>query len=413
MFTRQSVIKNITGTAVWILLSLLVPAMALALAGVHSFAVSTWDTTRSTVVLSYHHGFLLEGGTTNFAGYNANFSSTSGRLSAQFGLNYVGYRPDDIRFSLNGISGSAVAVYGIPVGKRYKNGVPKVSFDFFAGSTPTALFSGEYNYVSIPLNMGFGIEINPVKFLSIVPWFELAPSFNLDTVINYDNMQKYIEGLTEDDINVVYRPDGTIESVTVKDGTVDKMISESVDLDFSFDLRMRGGLQMVFNLGDRVDLQIDGAVAQVGHNFYSKPTIFAGGALVFAWDDAPIGILPKEEQLKNIPCNSIMYRARQCPAYRNMQKDIKDETLEQCTGNTDAEKEQAEPAAPPATTEPLAEKPGKPLSPKGVGTTNIPQAKPAQPEPAPVKPLSRPISPAPLSPPSPASPPSLNEPLSK
>ncbi len=334
------------------------PALVKALAGTHSFAVSTWDTTRSTVSLSYHHGFILDGGYINMAGYNANFTSTTGKLSSQFGLNYIGIKPPEIDKLLNGVSGSAVAVYGIPIGKRYENGMPKVSFNLFLGSVPTLLFSGEYNYATIPINAGLGIEFNPLKALSIVAWFEIAPSFNLDTEIHYDNLQKYLESVTEDDLEIIYNPDGTVKSVKVKDYVIDEMLSESLQLQFSFAFRMRGGLQLVFNLGDRVDLQFEGSIAQVGANFDSKSTIFAGGSFIFAWDDTPSRILSAKKKLENIPCSSIIKRAETCPAYKKMQKQQKNRSKNQCVPKQPQIKQVQ-------TVKPQNLK--KPKSPKGVG----------------------------------------------
>ncbi|MBN2801568.1 MAG: hypothetical protein JXR91_00590 [Deltaproteobacteria bacterium] len=389
-----------------------------ALSGTHSFAVSTFDTTRSTVSFSYHHGFMLEGGSVNFAGYNANFTSTTGKLSSQFGLNYVGINPPEYNKYLNGVSGSAVAVYGIPIGNRYANGMPKASFSIFMGSVPTALFSNEFNYVTIPINIGLGIEVNPVKFLSITGWFEIAPSFNIDTVIKYDNMQKYLEGLSEDDLNIVYGPDGMVETVTVNDYVIDNMVSNTLELEYSFSFRMRGGLQFVLNLGDKIDLQLDAAIVQAGSNFDSKSTIFTGAALVFAWDDAPIGILPKEERFKNISCGDIVERATHCPSFKTVSKDTANNQNQCKVPEQPAAAKQQNTA--PVEPEQHKSKATRPLSPEPVGSTAKKEPakplSPPSPEPQP-KPQPQKIDKKPETvnslPPLNAPLPSLNQPLQK
>ena len=66
---------------------------AWALAGTHPIVVSSWDARASSVALEYRHGFMKDGGFNDVA-YSANFSSTSGKLSAQFGLHYVNFKAE-------------------------------------------------------------------------------------------------------------------------------------------------------------------------------------------------------------------------------------------------------------------------------------------------------------------------------
>jgi hypothetical protein len=304
--------------------------------------------------------------------------------------------------------------------------MPKASFSFFMGSVPTALFSNEFNYITIPINLGFGIEVNPVKFLSITGWFEIAPSFNIDTVIKYDNMQKYLEGLSEDDLNIIYGPDGMVETVTVNDYVIDNMVANTLELEYSFAFRMRGGLQFVLNLGDKIDLQLNGAIVQAGSNFDSKATVFAGAALVFAWDDAPIGILPKEERFKNIPCGDIVDRAKRCPSFKTLNTEI-NSSQNQCKVPEQpaaTQKPENAPAGPeqqkPAGIKPLSPEPAsstakkeikKPLSPPAPEPQPKTQPKP-QPKVQPQKIDKKPDTTNSL-PPLNAPLPSLNQPLQK
>ncbi len=409
---RRSFCLSAKGWAVLaVSLLLLAPALAQARAGTHSWAVSTWDTTRSSVVVTYAHGFILEGGSVNTAGYNANFTSTTGRLSAQFGLHYVGLHPDVIG-AMHGIAGSAVAVYGIPIGTRFDNGMPRAAFTFFGGSVPTAVFNGKSNYITIPINLGFGIEVNPIKWLSITPWFEFAPSFNLDTAIYYDRFQSYFENIQDTEgVEVIYNPDGTVQNVELSPSLMDDVLNEAVDLEFSFALRMRGGLSLVANLGDKVDLIVNGAVAQLGEEFDAKPTMFIGGALAFAWDDAPESILPEERRLKNLSCSSVEKKFETCAAYQQLIEEIRKEERARLEEEMASGVEEVTPTPLPENVEgppePQTAPEGKPLSPTAVGV------------PAPVAPAA---PAAPASPDAPASDaasspvpaaPSLSEPLKK
>ncbi len=177
---------------------LLAAGPARALPGTHGPAVSTWDTTQSTVVFAFHNGFLLPQGYLRMAGYNANFTSTTGRLSAQFGMHYVGYQgSEDGDRAVHGISGTAVALYGIPVAGRHDNGLARAAFSFYFGGAPAALFNDGRSYVTIPLTLGLGLPFSPIRHLSIVPWIELAPSINIDTEF------RDVEGvLNQDDLDI-------------------------------------------------------------------------------------------------------------------------------------------------------------------------------------------------------------------
>jgi len=164
--------------------AILAPAGAAAKGGTHGTAVSTWDASASTVAFAFQNGFLTpHGGHLRIASYHVNFSSTTGRLSSQFGVQYLNYAASEQSGSTNGIGGSVIAQWAVPALGRYDNGLPKVSFNFFFGAAPAALINGQYNYVTIPLVLGLGLPMSPVRHLSIVPWVEFAPSLNLDTKI--------------------------------------------------------------------------------------------------------------------------------------------------------------------------------------------------------------------------------------
>ena len=84
-----------------LLTSILLSFNSFATPGTHGNTISTFDTTRSSVVMSYNHGFLLEGGYFNQAGYNANFTSSTGKLSAQFGLQFLNLRSHTVNWKRN------------------------------------------------------------------------------------------------------------------------------------------------------------------------------------------------------------------------------------------------------------------------------------------------------------------------
>ncbi|MBN2339920.1 MAG: hypothetical protein JXX29_23500 [Deltaproteobacteria bacterium] len=347
------------------MLLLLCPKIAFAKAGTHGRAVSTWDTTRSTVVFNYQHGFLLGGGFSNMAGYNANFTSTTGRLSAQFGLQYVNLGPDDIDITMHGVAGSVVALYGLPMGKRYENGMPKAAFSFYGGAVPTIISNGEHNYITFPLTIGLGMEINPIKHLSIVPWVEGAPSFNLDTIIRYEEFQNRISEGTVDDVYIEYGPNGEVLDVQVDDAVIDDLVSDVIDYDASAAFRIRGGLSIVINLGNKIDLQINGSVAQMGTDFDAPPTVYIGGALAFAWDDPPLGILPEEQRAKSLSCKAVGAKFTTCAEYQALIQQIREEEAAKLKKESEQKKEIIV-HEEPATTQ--AAPAGKPMSPQGVGT---------------------------------------------
>ncbi|HEY3667426.1 MAG TPA: hypothetical protein VGL19_15570, partial [Polyangiaceae bacterium] len=108
---------------------LLIEQTATALPGSHAPAISTYDTRASSIVLAYRHGSSDAGPFDTFS-YNANFSSTSGKLSAQFGLHYVNFASQESASTAHGIGASGVALFVFPVAGRYDDGVPKAAIAF-------------------------------------------------------------------------------------------------------------------------------------------------------------------------------------------------------------------------------------------------------------------------------------------
>jgi hypothetical protein len=277
-------------------------AEAAAKPGTHPVVVSTWDTRASNVLLQYRKGFLDDGSFNSFT-YNANFSATSGKLGAQFGIHYVNYDEPGDAPKQHGLSGSATAVFNFPVGERYDNGLSRLGIGLYFGSAPTALISGERNYLSIPFLFGFGVPVTPHKRFTITPWLELSPGVNLDTVIHdysFEN-ENYEDYLNED---------GEIE-LTRDD--VERVLSDSVDLDVSVSAGARAGVDFALHASDLVDFTANLTLSSVGTAFKGERVIYVGGGLVWRWDDIVPAVLPPEKRLQHESCDDIETRFRSCP----------------------------------------------------------------------------------------------------
>src|SRR5262249_26559855 len=120
----------------------------------------------------------------NTFSYNANFTSTTGKLSAQFGIHYLNFMPNGGDSKAHGVGASGTALFVFPVAGRYDDGVPKAALSFDLGAVPTAYVSGQRNFMTLPLVFGFGVPLSPARAITITPWYELAPSVNLDTVFH-------------------------------------------------------------------------------------------------------------------------------------------------------------------------------------------------------------------------------------
>lgn len=321
-------------------LALSAPREAEAKGGTHATAVSTWDTSASSVVAAFQNGFMTpDGGHLRIASYHVNFSSTSGKLSSQFGLQYLNYAETSDTDSSNGIGGTVLAQWAIPMTDRFENGLPKASFNIFFGAAPAALINGQYNFVTIPLVLGIGIPLSPVKYISIVPWVEFAPSLNLDTRVK--PFEGALTGYTVDPENP--------EQVNLSQDDVEKILTDSVEMELSFAAKLRGGLTFVVHMGDRADLQITGAVTRVGTGDSAKTAIFVGGGLAFAWDRPVPAVLPVERRLENESCEAIGARYDVCYGPPKPEETPAPDPTAVETGAQSPEPAQPEPTPPPAS----------------------------------------------------------------
>ncbi|MGC4090656.1 MAG: hypothetical protein QM756_22840 [Polyangiaceae bacterium] len=340
---------------------------AAARPGTHPITVSTWDARASSVALEYRRG-LLDGGGMDVVSYHANFSSTGGRLSSQFGLFYLNFS-EAARPTTYGLAGSATALFNLPVTSRFENGLPRAAIALYFGSVPTALISGERNYLSVPFVFGFGVPLSPAKAITITPWFELSPSVNLDTVIHpYD--------LSNENPADYYDPQtGTLKTITSED--VEKIVSKSVDLEFGFAVGARGGIDLALHASDYFDFTVNATMSSVGTAFSGTRVVYLGGGVVWRWDDIVPAVLPPEKRLLNESCEDVEARFRTCSRSREWR------SPEQLPKFGPAQLKA--PATPTANTAPAAAKPAAP-APAAVAPAPAPAAQP----PAPAAPQASP-----------------------
>lgn len=320
-------------------------------------------------MLGYRHGFSQAGSFNTFS-YNANFTSTSGRLSAQFGIHYVNFKERGADARAHGVAGSGVAVLEFPT-SRYDNGVPKTAFALHLGGVPTAYVSGERNFLTLPFVLGFGVPLSPAKMLTFTPWYELAVSTNVDTIVRP-------EGVTIDVSSVV--PDPKTRMVSLPQSAVQDALAKGVTIDVGVSVPMRVGLEAALHLGNGADLNVYGMLSTLGGAFSGQAVKTLGASLVVRWDDIVPAVLPRPEAEDDTSCEAIERRFRACPNARHWL------TPEQ--RGQDAAVPSKAPSSParaptPATTPPTPPDP------------STPRATPAPATPAPPTPSSAGVFPSP------------------
>jgi hypothetical protein len=247
------------GVAAW------APSSAQARPNTHGPAISTWDPRASSVVLGVTRAVSGSGGYSALS-YNANFSSTNGILSAQFGVHYLTYQNAEGAPVARGASAGGVALISLPLASRFENGVPRSSFAFYIGGVPTALYAGEINFISVPLVLGIGVPFSPTPFITLRPWLELSPGLNFDTRINVDAVS------TQDAIQSAM--DGTLTEDEVRG-----LVEQGLEIESATTLGKRAGLSVAAHLGKRVDLDLNLMLGA------GRPSALSfGAALVVRWD---------------------------------------------------------------------------------------------------------------------------------
>jgi len=280
-----------------------------ALPGTHAPAISTYDTRASSVVLAYRHT-SSDAGPLNTFSYNANFSNTTGILSAQFGIHYVNFDAKANDSTAHGVGASGVALFVLPVAARWDDGVPKAAIAFDIGSVPTVYVSGQRQYVTLPLVFGFGVPLSPHRAITLTPWFEASISANLDTVFKSTDISVDPSWVT-----VTQDPNNPTQTkVGLKDGAVEAAVKNGVSIDSGFYVPMRAGLQADIHVSQTVDFNLYSSIATLGGAFGGASAFTLGAGLSFRWDSIVPAVLPVDRRLEREQCEAVEARFRSCPA---------------------------------------------------------------------------------------------------
>ncbi|MEP7049262.1 MAG: hypothetical protein ABJB12_02870 [Pseudomonadota bacterium] len=289
---------------------------ARALPGTHAPAISTYDTRASSVIVAYRHG-ASSAGPFNTYSYNANFSSTSGKLSAQFGIHYVNFASKESDSTAHGVGASGVALFVFPVSGRWSDGVPKAAIAFDVGAVPTAYVSGQRNYLTLPLVLGFGVPLSPDRHVTFTPWFEIAPSANLDTVFRPEGVQLGSNVVNQSPECSSTDPLVAMNcKVTLNQSAVEDAVKKGVTIDLSASVPMRAGLNGEIHLGEVADLDLYTGLSTLGGGFGGASVFTLGAGLTFRWDDIVPAVLPVERRLEHEGCDAVEGRFRSCPNSR-------------------------------------------------------------------------------------------------
>lgn len=230
----------------------------------HGVSISTWDVRASSLALGLTKAMS---GAAKYQALSAvaNFSSTSGFLSAQFGLHYLNFQEDDADApEASGASLGGAALFHFPWGGQLSSGLPPGALNLYVGGQPTMIVGVERNYLSLPLAFGAGLTWTPTARFSVTPWAELSRSVNLDTRLQAVDTQTAVEAaqngqLTREDVETL-----------VRDGLALEVVSHTAT---------RWGINASVHMTPRIDLDVNmmlgtGSVSNLG----------LGVALVIRWD---------------------------------------------------------------------------------------------------------------------------------
>lgn len=372
---RKGVLRGLTSVALAGTAVIAVPRTAFATPGAHPALMSTSDTRASSVILAYRQS--LGPLTGRVFSYNANFTSTGGILSAQFGAHVLQLQESKDTNTLFGAAATGAAIWSIPLTQRFDNGVPKAALILYAGGAPNAAVSGKRNFLNVPIGIGIGSALSPASWISITPWFEAAPGLDLDTTIVEPDLSQYApdNGAIQDLIN-------DQEAVLFSEEDIKQVIADSVKVDLAFEMAMRAGLDITLRMSESWSFNLNSYLTSLGATFGGQKFLFAGAGLMFHWDDIVPAVLPPSRRLERESCEDIETRFRMCPAGKAL-------------------------TAPPPPVCPVVPAPVEPaVTPKTIPTQPDPSAPPVLP---PASPDAAPSDPAigatPTSPPPAAAPP--------
>lgn len=248
---------------------LALPGTASALVGTHGPSITTLDSRASSVALSAgHFGFGSSSLTT--LTYNTAFSSTTGRLSSQFGAHALLLSETGLGV---GASAGAVAMYVVSAGERFANGVPKRATRFYGGAVPTVILGTIGGRVWVPVVMGAVQTYSPLHWLSLNAYAELAPGFDFNAKVSPTALDE-----------------ATGEGEKLDEEKLRKLFDEAVTWEYGFGFGWRAGLDIGFHLGDSFDINLQGGAGNVGSEIAWQARL----TLVMRWDDIVPAILPKK-----------------------------------------------------------------------------------------------------------------------
>ncbi len=257
-------------------------APAAARPGLHPLAMATWDTTASSLGFAGSLAPTSGSGSLLTGSYYANFSSSSGNTSAQFGVHYVRLAPPEGEVTRNGAAGTATFVHVSPIGRRHANGLPMFALGTYIGAAPTALIGGSHNEAWFPIVIGGALPWTPAPAVTITPWVELGMGLSIDNTISPTNVAL--------DPESVYNPETNELNITA--GDVLAAIDQAVDNEVQFATSARAGLTASIHLGGIVDLNVTGAISHLGADFGGPLMTWVSAFLQFHWDDPMAAVLP-------------------------------------------------------------------------------------------------------------------------
>jgi hypothetical protein len=295
---------------------------------------------------------------------------------------------------LHGAAASGIALFSLPLAERHRNGLPKAAFNFYFGGAPTAAVSGPENFMSVPLNLGIGASFSPAPWVTLTPWFEAAPSANLDSTISELNFSEALQQRI-DEIEAQGDVD-EIELLTNED--INQVVNDSVELRFSTQLAFRGGVTVGLHLSESWDLNAYATATSWGSAFGGAFVGTVGAGLGYHWDEIVPAVLPAERRLRGETCEDIEQRFMMCPGYVKLRAAQQSSTPALSS----------EPALPPIESAPSAIEPAPPpIEPVPPAIQPAPQPNPPPPvEPAPelTPPGAAPVPPPPPAAASPGAP---------
>lgn len=235
---------------------------------------TTEDTRASTIGLQYG-ALFSDRGSGHTASYLSNFSSTTSKVSAQFGLHFLLF-DDAERDRMWGFAGSSMTQFSKPIRPRFDNGVPRLTMQIAPGLVPTVLVGPRHVEIDLPLVLRLSLPASPVPWLTFTPWAEAGVQLHFDGSVTQQALDQggaAAGGEWSD-----------LEDVPTRFSDV-----------VSYELRMgglgRGGLKVTAHVG-RLDLILHATASTLSTDGTLGWLVHAGGGLRVRWDKVVPHVLP-------------------------------------------------------------------------------------------------------------------------